>query len=163
MYSVLSWRVCSDQQHFWVSALGEVSHGEASPTTTGERADNLTAANTHLHRALSALKVLYIYFLHQVWSCWDVSLPLSSASIFQDCIVLSAGRQYSEPANDLLPRVCTPASWVFHVSCAAAPCVPLPAYCAPSCHCRFSCYFHAGRPFAMWPSVPAADQVRPGL
>lgn len=57
MYGVLSWRVCSDQQHFWVSALGEVSRGEASPLASGDRASNLTAANTHLHRALSALKV----------------------------------------------------------------------------------------------------------
>ncbi|XP_063608036.1 integrator complex subunit 7-like [Penaeus indicus] len=56
MYGVLSWRVCSDQQHFWVSALGEVSRGEASPMASGDRASNLTAANTHLHRALSALK-----------------------------------------------------------------------------------------------------------
>ncbi|XP_071531436.1 integrator complex subunit 7 isoform X2 [Panulirus ornatus] len=56
MYGVLSWRVCSDQQHFWVSALSEVSRGEASPAAPGDRADNLTAANTHLHRALSALK-----------------------------------------------------------------------------------------------------------
>ncbi|XP_050722010.1 integrator complex subunit 7-like [Eriocheir sinensis] len=56
LYGVLSWRVCSDQQHFWVSALAEVSQGEAYPATSGDRADNLTAANTHLLRALSALK-----------------------------------------------------------------------------------------------------------
>lgn len=60
MYGVLSWRVCSDQQHFWVSALAEVSRGEASPAAPGDRADNLTAANTHLHRALSALKVIKV-------------------------------------------------------------------------------------------------------
>ncbi|KAK3880532.1 hypothetical protein Pcinc_014980 [Petrolisthes cinctipes] len=64
MYNVLSWRVCSDQQHFWVAALAEVSRGEACPAVhqggnqgvSEDRADNLTQANTHLHRALSSLK-----------------------------------------------------------------------------------------------------------
>ncbi|KAK7075353.1 hypothetical protein SK128_022949, partial [Halocaridina rubra] len=56
IYIVLSWRVCSDQQHFWVSSLAELSRGEASPALSGDRADNLTAANMHLHRALSSLK-----------------------------------------------------------------------------------------------------------
>ncbi|XP_064093034.1 integrator complex subunit 7-like [Macrobrachium nipponense] len=66
IYVLLSWRVCSDQQHFWVSALTELSSGEASTIAfterAGERADNrdradsLTKANSHLHRALSSLK-----------------------------------------------------------------------------------------------------------
>lgn len=55
--------MCSDQQHFWVSALAEVSQGEARPVASGDRADNLTAANTHLLRALSALKVFNLYTL----------------------------------------------------------------------------------------------------
>lgn len=68
MYNVLSWRVCSDQQHFWVAALAEVSRGEAYPAVhqggsqgvSEDRADHLTQANTHLHRALSSLKVIQL-------------------------------------------------------------------------------------------------------
>lgn len=46
-----------------MSALAEVSQGEACPVASGDRADNLTAANTHLLRAFSALKV-FVYLLN---------------------------------------------------------------------------------------------------
>merc|ERR1712106_749726 len=55
-YASLCSRVCSDQQHFWLSALAEISWAESRSQASGDRADNLTDANSHLHKSLSALK-----------------------------------------------------------------------------------------------------------
>ncbi|KAB7500558.1 Integrator complex subunit 7 [Armadillidium nasatum] len=56
IYNTLSFKVCSDHQHFWLQALAEISRGESLVVTEGDRADNLMGANFFLLRALSSLK-----------------------------------------------------------------------------------------------------------